>query len=83
MYPIHDKCLDHSLTFSGLHFSFRTVNNYSSSTLRCSNVWKVNEIISLTALPDLQRQSAVLFLGRYCSLLNCTPCTIMLVALPM
>lgn len=80
IYPIHDKYLDHSLTFSGLHFFFRTANNYSSSTLHCSNIWKVNEILSLTALADLQRHSAVLLLDRYCSLLNCTPYNIVLVA---
>lgn len=74
MYPIYDKCLDQSLTFSGLHFFFKTMNNCSSSSLHCRDIWKVNEIISLTALPDLQRKSAVLLLGRYCSLPNYKPC---------
>lgn len=81
MYPIHDKCLDQFLlTLSGLHFIFRRVSSYSSSTLRCRDIWKVNEIVSLTPLPDLQREPAVLVLGRYCPLTNCTPWNIMLVA---
>lgn len=61
MYLIHSNCWDQSLTFSGLHF-FWTMSNYPSSSLHCGDIWKVNEITSLTALPTLQRKSALLLL---------------------
>lgn len=49
------------------------MSNYSSSSLPCGDIWTVNEITSLIALPALQRRSALLLLGEYCSFPECTP----------
>ena len=80
MYLIHGNCWDQSLTFSGLHF-FWTMSNYSSSSLHCGDIWKVNEITSLTALPTLQRKSAPLLLVVNIVLFQSTPHLILVVPL--